>query len=112
MSNFTFGLNVFKSRLLLLRQNASAGEKGLQSSAPLPKLTAAVNKGILLTQLCLRWPRFTDQHRLIESGRESAKKHYLKLFENRPNGFEVIFLKQFYFGCNETQKSEVLKEFM
>ena len=29
MSNFTFGLNVFKSRLLLFRQNASAGGKGL-----------------------------------------------------------------------------------
>ena len=29
MSNFTFGHNVFNSRLLLLRQNASAGGKGL-----------------------------------------------------------------------------------
>ena len=27
MSNFTFGLNIFKSCLLLLRQNASAGGK-------------------------------------------------------------------------------------
>ena len=30
MSNFTFDHNVFKSRLLLLRQNASAGGKVLQ----------------------------------------------------------------------------------
>ena len=30
MSNFTFDHNVFKSRLLLLRQNASAGGKGLK----------------------------------------------------------------------------------
>ena len=30
MSNFAFGHNVFKSRLLLLRQNASAGGKGLK----------------------------------------------------------------------------------
>ena len=30
MSNFTFGHNVFKSRLLLLRQNASAGGKGFK----------------------------------------------------------------------------------
>ena len=29
MRNFIFGHNVFKSRLLLLRQNASAGGKGL-----------------------------------------------------------------------------------
>ena len=29
MSNFTFGHNVFKSRLLHLRQNTSAGGKGL-----------------------------------------------------------------------------------
>ena len=29
MSNFTFGHNVFKSRLLLLRRNASAGGNGL-----------------------------------------------------------------------------------
>ena len=28
MSNFTFGHNVFKSCLLILRQNASAGGKG------------------------------------------------------------------------------------
>ena len=40
MSNFTFGHNVFKSRLLFLRQNTSAGGKGLigilmmQSSIP------------------------------------------------------------------------------
>ena len=31
MSNFTFGHNVFKSCLLLLRQKASAGGKGLNS---------------------------------------------------------------------------------
>ena len=31
-SNFTFGHNVFKSRLLLLRQNASAGGKGLKKN--------------------------------------------------------------------------------
>ena len=29
ISNFTFGHNVFKSRLLLMRQNASAGGKGV-----------------------------------------------------------------------------------
>ena len=29
MSNFAFGHNVFKNRLLLLRQNASTGGKGL-----------------------------------------------------------------------------------
>ena len=33
MSNFTFGHNVFKSRLLLLRRNASARGKGLNSAA-------------------------------------------------------------------------------
>ena len=32
MSNLTFGHNVFKSRLLLLFQNASAGGKGLTLS--------------------------------------------------------------------------------
>ena len=32
MSNSSFGHNVFKSRLLLLRQNASAGGKGLNKS--------------------------------------------------------------------------------
>ena len=32
MSNFTFGHIVFKSRLLLLRQIASAGGKGLDKS--------------------------------------------------------------------------------
>ena len=32
MSNFTFCHNVFKSRLLLLRQNVSAGWKGLNGS--------------------------------------------------------------------------------
>ena len=31
MSNFTFGHNVFKSLPLLLRQNASAGGKGLNT---------------------------------------------------------------------------------
>ena len=31
ISNFTFGHNVFKSRLLLLRQNASAGGRGLNN---------------------------------------------------------------------------------
>ena len=32
MSNFMFGHNVFKSRLPLLHQNASAGWKGLRTN--------------------------------------------------------------------------------
>ena len=34
MSNFNFGHNVFKSRLLLLRQYAAAGRKGLTNQWP------------------------------------------------------------------------------
>ena len=44
MSNFTFGRNVFKSRLLLLRQNASAVGKGLTSDGIVAKCVTA-NRG-------------------------------------------------------------------
>ena len=61
MSNFTFGHNVVKSRLLLLRQNAYAGGKQLIPINPPDVAGACLNrcKTVKVSNQTLRW------HRLI-----------------------------------------------
>ena len=49
MSNFTFGHNVFKSRLLLLSQNVSAGGNGLNHLRTCSRLTKIDNESLAVT---------------------------------------------------------------
>ena len=61
MSNFTFGYNVFKSRLLLLRHNATAGGKELMEK-----------------NMCedIRFPSFFTVHRSMHEGNTVSRESF------------------------------------
>ena len=84
MSNLTFGHNVFKSHLLLLRQNASAGGKRLT----VQKMLRAIDKG----QISCSWTfptcrHYSDQQKIVKL----SNKNYVLLYLGRLFIFHLEF---------------------
>ena len=77
MSNFTFGQNVFKSRLLILRQNASAGGKGLIHHSP-PIQGIRCGRVVSVGDFETGYPGFDTQSRHYgHGGVPLGKAHFL-----------------------------------